>query len=68
MRPSRTSAPVTSAPVEPVETIPAISSSSRRSMIAFIIELFRLRRTTSVGFSSQPMTSGAWMISRREAS
>ena len=68
MRPRRTSAPVTRAPVEPVDTMPAMSSSSRSSMMAFIMELLRLSRTTSVGFSSQPMTSGAWTISRRAAS
>ena len=68
MRPRRTSAPVTRAPVEPVETRAAMSSWSLSMMIPFIMEELRLRRTTSVGFSSQPITSGAWTISRRWAS
>ena len=67
-RPMRVKAAATRAPVEPVLTIALMSSLSRNILTALIIELSFFKRMTSMGRSSQPMTSGAWTISRRDAS
>ena len=61
-------AAVTSAPVEPVLTMPLTLSSFLRRFTAVIMELSRLSLMASVGFSSGVITAGAWTISSLEES